>query len=330
MSAPLVEAEGLARTYRMRRGVFGAVAEVCAVNGVSFAVRAGETLGIVGESGSGKSTMGRMALGFETPDAGSIRFEGTDLPTPGSPAWRRQRATMQMIYQDPLGALDRRLPVLAQVREPLDIHGLHHVEEREERALDLLRRVGLSQEQAGRYPHELSGGQRQRVVLARALITQPKFLVCDEPVSALDVSIQAQVVNLLIDLQAELRLAMLFISHDLRVVRQVSQRVAVMYLGAFVEEGDAEDIFAEPRHPYTRALVSAAPAVRRSGRQERIVLTGEPPDPSRRPTGCAFHPRCPLAMSRCREEAPTLRAAGDGRRVACHLINGVSDTRLAA
>ncbi len=284
MSAPLVEAEGLARTYRMRRGLFGTVAEVRAVNGVSFAVRAGETLGIVGESGSGKSTMGRMALGFETPDAGSICFEGTDLPTPGSPTWRRQRATMQMIYQDPLGALDRRLPVLSQVREPLDIHGLHHAEEREERALDLLRRVGLSQEQAGRYPHELSGGQRQRVVLARALITQPKFLVCDEPVSALDVSIQAQVVNLLVDLQSELRLAMLFISHDLRVVRQVSQRVAVMYLGAFVEEGDAEDIFAEPLHPYTRALVSAAPAVRRSGRLDRIVLTGEPPDPSRRPT----------------------------------------------
>ena len=330
MSGPLVEAQGLARTYLMRRGLFGAITHMRAVSDVTFTLQPGETLGIVGESGSGKSTMGRMALGFEPPDAGTVRFEGSDLPAAGTPGWRRQRAAMQMIYQDPLGALDRRLPVLAQVREPLDIHEISQAAEREARALDLFRRVGLSREQAGRYPHELSGGQRQRVVLARALITHPRFLVCDEPVSALDVSIQAQVVNLLIDLQAELGLAMLFISHDLRVVRQVSQRVAVMYLGAFVEEGDAEDIFAEPLHPYTRALVSAAPAVRRSGRQERIVLTGEPPDPSRRPTGCAFHPRCPLAMGRCREEAPTLRSAGDGRRVACHLIDGVSDTRLAA
>ena len=330
MRAPLVEAEDLARTYRMRRGLFGAMAEVRAVNGVSFTVQAGETLGIVGESGSGKSTMGRMALGFEQPDTGAVRFDGERLPTPGSPAWRKQRASMQMIYQDPLGALDRRLAVLAQVREPLDIHLDGEADVREARAIELLRRVGLSQDQAGRYPHELSGGQRQRVVLARALITGPRFLVCDEPVSALDVSIQAQVVNLLVDLQSELGLAMLFISHDLRVVRQVSQRVAVMYLGAFVEEGDADDLFSTPLHPYTKALVSAAPAVRRGNRTERIVLAGEPPDPSRRPQGCPFHPRCPLAMTRCREEAPTLQEAGDGRRVACHLIDSISAGKLAA
>jgi peptide/nickel transport system ATP-binding protein len=230
---------------------------------------------------------------------------------------------MQMIYQDPLGALDRRLTVLDQVREPADIHQCGPAAERAEAALAMLGRVGLSRHLAGRYPHELSGGQRQRVVLARALMTQPAFLVCDEPVSALDVSIQAQVVNLLIDLQEEFRLAMLFISHDLRVVRQVSRRVAVMYLGRFVEEGDADDLFAEPRHPYTRALVSAAPAPGAKG--ERIVLTGEPPNPANRPSGCAFHPRCPLATARCRAESPALRTLAGGRRVACHLVDGAAD-----
>jgi peptide/nickel transport system ATP-binding protein len=224
-----------------------------------------------------------------------------------------------MIYQDPLAALDRRLRVVEQVREPLDIHGIGARGEREALALDMLARVGLSSDQAARYPHEMSGGQRQRVVLARALMTKPDFLVCDEPVSALDVSIQAQVVNLLIDLQAELGLAMLFISHDLRVVRQISQRIAVMYLGQFVEEGDADDLFAAPLHPYTQALVSAAPSPSEAGRRERIVLEGEPPNPADRPSGCAFHPRCRLAIDRCRAEAPLLALAGPSRHVACHL-----------
>ena len=322
MTATLLSARDLSRTYDARKGLFGAVTRVRAVNRVSFTIVAGETLGIVGESGSGKSTMGRMALGLEVPDEGEVRFIGQPIPVAGTPAWRAQRARMQMIYQDPLGALDRRLPVIAQVQEPLDIHQLGEAGQRVQRAREMLARVGLSSEQTGRYPHELSGGQRQRVVLARALMTRPDFLVCDEPVSALDVSIQAQVVNLLVDLQAEFGLAMLFISHDLRVVRQVSNRVAVMYLGDFVEEGDADDLFAEPLHPYTRALVSAAPVTTRTAGQQRIVLKGEPPNPANRPGGCSFHPRCPFAVPRCRSEVPALRPvdSGLGRQVACHLV----------
>ncbi|MDP3546007.1 MAG: ATP-binding cassette domain-containing protein [Phreatobacter sp.] len=323
MIPSLVTAKTLARTYHLRRGLFGSSVAVRAVDGVSLRVAAGETLGIVGESGSGKSTLGRMVLGLERPDEGTVHFDGAPMPEPFTAEWRRSRARMQMIYQDPLGALDRRLTILDQVREPADIHHRGAAVERAEAALAMLGRVGLSRHLAGRYPHELSGGQRQRVVLARALMTEPAFLVCDEPVSALDVSIQAQVVNLLIDLQEEFRLAMLFISHDLRVVRQVSRRVAVMYLGRFVEEGDADDLFAEPRHPYTRALVSAAPAP--GARGERIVLTGEPPNPANRPSGCAFHPRCPLATARCRAESPALRTMAGGRRVACHLAGDAAD-----
>jgi peptide/nickel transport system ATP-binding protein len=327
MTQVLVEASGLSRVYQTRRGLFGRATDVRAVNGVSFSLRAGETLGVVGESGSGKSTMGRMALGFERPDDGEVRYAGETMPPAGTPAWRKQRSRMQMIYQDPLGALDRRLPALAQVREPLDIHDDGEPADRERRALELLEHVGLSRDHASRYPHELSGGQRQRVVLARALITRPEFLVCDEPVSALDVSIQAQVVNLLIDLQQELGLAMLFISHDLRVVRQVSNRIAVMYLGAFVEEGDADGLFARPLHPYTQALVSAAP-VAHGKRAERVVLKGDPPNPADRPSGCSFHPRCPLVVERCRREVPALAGTGQGRRVACHLVDGGALARM--
>jgi peptide/nickel transport system ATP-binding protein len=330
MTAPLVEAKGIARTYRVRRGLFGTVSEVRAVNGVSFSILPGQTLGVVGESGSGKSTMGRMALGFEKPDDGTMHFAGEPLPAVSSVDWRKQRARMQMIYQDPLGALDRRMPVLAQVQEPLDIHALGDAKQRAAKALELLRHVGLSPDQAQRYPHELSGGQRQRVVLARALMTNPDFLVCDEPVSALDVSIQAQVVNLLVDLQAEFRLTMLFISHDLRVVRQLSDRVAVMYLGEFVEEGDADDLFAAPLHPYTQALVSAAPSTQRGGKTARIVLSGEPPNPAERPSGCSFHPRCSLATAQCRAVAPVLNKVGPGRSVACHLVNVGTARRVAA
>lgn len=319
---PLVVARNLRRIYHSHRGLFGQASLVRAVDDVSFEILPGKTLGIVGESGSGKSTTGRMALGLEVPDAGHVRFRGKPMPSPSSFHWRSLRQRMQMIYQDPLGALDRRLPVLAQIREPLDIHLPMERNSNDIRATEMLARVGLSREQGGRYPHELSGGQRQRVVLARALMTKPDFLVCDEPVSALDVSIQAQVVNLLIDIQAELGLAMMFISHDLRVIRQISNRVAVMYLGSFVEEGDADDIFAAPLHPYTKALVSAAPQARTAVKHERIVLTGEPPNPANRPTGCAFHPRCVVAVARCRIEAPALVDAGSGRQVACHLIAG--------
>ncbi|MEH2545246.1 peptide/nickel transport system ATP-binding protein [Bradyrhizobium sp. AZCC 2262] len=320
MTAPLVKVEAIVRNYRMRAGMFGRVADLRAVDGVSFDIRRGETLGLVGESGSGKSTTGRMVLGLEAPDSGSVAFDQATMPTIGSSAWRSQRARMQMIFQDPLGALDRRWTIARQLREPLDIHAIGDDAARAVRVDELLHSVGLAHDQGLRYPHELSGGQRQRAVIARALATRPDFLVCDEPVSALDVSIQAQVINLLIDLQAELGLTMLFISHDLRVVRQISRRVAVMYLGRIVELGDADHLFAAPQHPYTRALVSASPAPGRRN-AERIVLTGDPPNPAARPAGCAFHPRCSHAFARCRMESPKLVEIAPDRSIACHLLD---------
>ncbi len=318
MNAPLLEARDLARIYAMRQGLFGRPTEVRAVDGVSLVVERGRTLGLVGESGSGKSTTGRLVLGIEAPDRGGVLFDGEPMPSIGSQAWRRSRSRMQMIYQDPLGALDRRLPIADQVREPLDIHGIGSEDERVQRVRALLASVGLRPDQGDRYPHELSGGQRQRAVLARALATEPGLLVCDEPVSALDVSIQAQVVNLLIDLQERLGLGMLFISHDLKVVRQVSHRVAVMYLGRIVEEGETGLLLHAPAHPYTQALVSASPSPAHRGRP-RIVLQGDPPNPAARPPGCAFHPRCPAVRPLCRLEAPPLLALPDGRAVACHV-----------
>ena len=320
MTSPLLQVNDIARVYTQRAGLFGKPMAVRAVDGVSLSLDRGQTLGIVGESGSGKSTAGRVVLGLERPDEGSVLYAGAPMPAPETPPWRAMRARMQMIFQDPLGALDRRIPVDRQIREPLDIHRLGSSEERAAQMAELLRSVGLSREQGQRYPHELSGGQRQRVVLARALATRPDLLVCDEPVSALDVSIQAQVVNLLVDLQDQLGIAMLFISHDLRVVRQVSRRIAVMYLGRIVEEGAADDLFATPQHPYTRALVSAAPAPGRA-MKDRIILRGDPPNPAARPAGCAFHPRCPVAVARCRAESPVLTTAAPGRTVACHLVN---------
>jgi len=328
MTAPLVSVDRLVRIYRMRTGMFGRPRGVCAVDGVTFSINRGETLGLVGESGSGKSTTGRLVLGLENSDAGSVAFNGSRLPAMDTPEWRASRARMQMIFQDPLGALDRRLPIAAQVREPLDIHAVEDEAFRTARVQELMRSVRLSDDVGQRYPHELSGGQRQRAVLARALATKPDFLVCDEPVSALDVSIQAQVVNLLIDLQAELDLTMLFISHDLRVVRQISERVAVMYLGRVVELGNADDLFVSPQHPYTQALVSASPAPGRR-RGERIVLSGDPPNPAAKPSGCAFHPRCPSAFARCRAEAPALVEVAPDRSVACHLTGLESPAAVA-
>jgi peptide/nickel transport system ATP-binding protein len=310
----LLEAQGLVRRYRQRQGILGGGRELRAVDGLSLTLERGRTLGLVGESGCGKSTTGRLLLGLEAPDEGELRFDGAPMPRPGSTDWRRLRARMQMVFQDPLGALDRRLPVGRQITEPLEIHGHGNAASRLSELLDA---VGLRAELAARYPHELSGGQRQRVVLARALATGPELLVCDEPISALDVSIQAQVMNLLVELQARLGLTMLFISHDLRAVRQVSHRIAVMYLGRIVEEGEPDALLRAPAHPYAQALVSAIPHPGRRG--GRIILEGDPPDPSARPTGCAFHPRCAQALPRCAVEAPELRARADGRLVACHL-----------
>jgi peptide/nickel transport system ATP-binding protein len=319
--APLLEAKDLVRRYWMRRGMFGRPVEVRAVDGVSLSLERGRTLGLVGESGCGKSTTGRLVLGLETPDEGSVAFEGRPMPAPGTAGWRELRARMQMVFQDPLGALDRRLPIGAQVAEPLEIHRIGTAAERKDRVAELLRATGLRPDHATRYPHELSGGQRQRAVLARALATEPALLVCDEPISALDVSIQAQVMNLLVELQSRFGTAMLFVSHDLRAVRQVSHRVAVMYLGRIVEEGEPDAVLHEPAHPYAQALVSAIPHPGKSGK--RIVLQGDPPNPADRPSGCAFHPRCPVATSLCMRETPALkRRASDGRLVACHVAQG--------
>ena len=314
MSA-LLEAHDLVRRYDMRRGLLGRRVEMRAVDGVSFKLERGRTLGLVGESGCGKSTTGRLVLGLEPPSAGTVLFDNAPMPARGTAAWRKSRARLQMVFQDPLGALDRRLTIGRQIAEPSVIHG------QTPRVEELIDAVGLGKDLASRFPHELSGGQRQRAVLARALATSPELLVCDEPISALDVSIQAQVMNLLVSLQQRFDTAVLFISHDLRAVRQVSHRIAVMYLGRIVEEGEPDAILQAARHPYTQALVSAIPHPTRRGEQ-RIVLKGDPPNPVDRPSGCAFHPRCRHATARCTVEAPALEARPDGRLVACHLPDG--------
>ncbi|WP_375779155.1 ABC transporter ATP-binding protein [Bradyrhizobium sp. ma5] len=329
MSDALLMAEDLAKTYPSPGGLFESRRRVLAVDGVSISLGKGETLGLVGESGCGKSTLGRLLLGLEKPDAGLVTFDKDVMPPSKTAAWRRLRARMQLVYQDPLGALDRRLSVAEQVAEPLGIHRIDDPAKRMARAATLLARVGLSEEHGARLPHELSGGQRQRVVLARALATSPDLLVCDEPISALDVSIQAHVINLFADIQQQFGLAMVFISHDLRAVRQISKRVAVMYLGRIVEEGTTDDILHAPLHPYTRALVSAVPDVRKP-RTRRISVAGDPPSPAERPGGCDFHPRCPLAQPACRNLQPLLLNSGAGaRKVACHLVAEKEAPQLA-
>ena len=310
--SPLLEARDLVRRYDVHRGLLGRKIDLRAVDGVSLTLERGRTLGLVGESGCGKSTTGRLVLGLEPPSAGTVSFDGQPMPRKGTAAWRKSRARLQMVFQDPLGALDRRLTIGRQIAEPSIIHG------QQPRVAELVDAVGLGKDLVSRYPHELSGGQRQRAVLARALATSPELLVCDEPISALDVSIQAQVMNLLVDLQKRFDTALLFISHDLRAVRQVSHRIAVMYLGRIVEEGEPDAVLQAPRHPYSQALVSAIPHPTRRG-EERIVLKGDPPNPVDRPSGCAFHPRCRHATARCAAEAPALAARADGRLVACHL-----------
>jgi peptide/nickel transport system ATP-binding protein len=320
MTAPLLSVRDLTRHYAIRTsaGFWGGRAILKAVDGVSFDIPRGQVLGLVGESGCGKSTTAKMVLGHLAPTGGSVMFDGTDVPVDRRGDWQRLRRRMQMIYQDPLGALDRRLPIVNQIAEPFTIHfPTMPRAERAEKAAALMDAVGLRPDQATSYPHELSGGQRQRVVIARALALEPDLLVCDEPVSALDVSIQAQVLNLLSDLRERTGFAALFISHDLKVVRQMADRVAVMYLGHIVEEGAPEEVFHAPLHPYTQALVSASPSPRHRNRP-RIVLRGDPPDPVNVPGGCPFHPRCPVAVARCRTDIPALRRDA-GRAAACHL-----------
>jgi len=328
---PLVDVQGLEVHFPVYRGaVFKRrTAVVRAVDGVDFSIRRGETLGLVGESGCGKSTTGRALMRLVPATKGSILFDGEDLLALRGEALRRKRRDFQMIFQDPYGSLDPRMTVLDIVAEPLEAHGLGGPELRE-RVQSMLARCGLNPRYIRRYPHEFSGGQRQRVAIARALVLEPSFVVCDEPVSALDVSIRAQVLNLLVELQRDLGLTYLFIAHDLAAVRHVSDRIAVMYLGRIVELSPADEIYRRPAHPYTQALISAVPIPdpRAEADRQRIVLEGDVPSPLHPPRGCRFHPRCPRfatlganQQARCKEEEPLLRVLGDARQVACHHVD---------
>jgi oligopeptide/dipeptide ABC transporter ATP-binding protein len=319
----LLEVTDLVKHYPVSAGFFGReVGVIRAVDGVSFTIRRGENLGLVGESGCGKTTTGRCILQLERPTSGSIRFEGQELTTLGLEALRPVRRRMQVIFQDPYSSLNPRMTVGQIVEEPLSVHGLAgDAGARAARVRELLGQVGLLPQHALRYPHELSGGQRQRVGIARALAMEPTLIICDEPVSALDVSIQAQIINLLEDLGRELGLTYLFVAHDLSVVRHISDRVAVMYLGRIVEIADRQALYESPLHPYTKALLSAVPIPdpEVEARRERLVLGGEVPSPLRPPPGCAFHPRCPIAVADCRRSRPELREVRPGHRAACHL-----------
>ena len=320
---PVLQVENLTRHFQAgRRGLFGARQTVRAVDGISFEVKRGEVFGIVGESGCGKSTASKAILNIHPPQAGSVRLNGINLTTLSEPEWREMRRKIQYVFQDPLGALDPRIKVIEQVIEPLIIHRLGTPLERKEKAIRLLHSVGILDDQLAKYPHEVSGGQRQRVVLARALILEPELLICDEPISALDVSIQAQVVTLLQRLRAELGLTILFISHDLSIVRYLCDRVAVMYLGEIVEMASVTELFESPQHPYTRALISAIPIPEPGMEREHIFLEGEPPSPINPPPACRFHVRCPFSAPLCRQRAPEMISYPGGRMVACHLVHG--------
>lgn len=320
-SVPLVRVSNLVKHFSLTRGYLQPASVVKAVNGISLSLMEGETYGLVGESGCGKSTTGRMILRLIEPSSGEVYYQGKDVIQLNEEELRKIRKDMQIVFQDPYSSLNPRVRVGDAICEPLDIFDIGSPAERKETGYELLGRVGLQVEHYERYPHEFSGGQRQRIVLARALAVHPKFIVCDEPVSALDVSTQSQIINLLKKIQDELQLTYLFIAHNLNVVRHISDRIGVMYLGHLVEEAETNLLFAEPLHPYTQALLSAIPQTNPRRRRERITLSGDVPSPLNLPAGCVFHTRCPAAMAKCREITPVLGEAGPAHRVACHLID---------
>jgi peptide/nickel transport system ATP-binding protein/oligopeptide transport system ATP-binding protein len=318
-AAPLLEINQLVKHFSISKGYFQDPCLVKAVNNVSLSIREGETYGLVGESGCGKSTTGRLVLRLIEPTAGEVRYQGKNILHFSEDELRKARKDMQMVFQDPFSALNPRIRIGATIREAMDIFDISERKDRKARVYELLDKVGLQTDHYDRYPHEFSGGQRQRIVMARALAVNPKFIVCDEPVSALDVSTQSQIINLLEKLQRDLKLTYLFIAHNLSVVRHISDRVGVMYLGHLMEEAETDSLYEKPLHPYTQALLSAVPQPNPSRKRERVILSGDVPSPLNLPAGCVFHTRCPRAADACRDAIPELREIEPGRKVACHL-----------
>ncbi|GAB6988057.1 ABC transporter ATP-binding protein [Paenibacillus pini] len=326
MSETLLEVQHLKKYFPIQKGLWNKThGHVKAVDDISFSVHKGETFGLVGESGCGKSTTGRALLRLIEPSEGKVFFEGKEITGLSAEGMRKQRRDMQIVFQDPYSSLDPRHSVQRILEEPLIVHGVTSRKERQQRIERLVEVVGLSRSHLHRYPHQFSGGQRQRIGIARALALQPKLIVADEPVSALDVSIQSQVINLLQDLQSEFGLTYIFIAHDLSVVKHICDRVAVMYLGRIVEIADKEKLYADPQHPYTQALLSAVPEPDPDVKPKRIILQGEVPSPANAPIGCAFNTRCPKVMDVCRTDRPPLRDTGEGHSTACHLYTGAAE-----